>query len=265
MSVSGERFSNLDNFNKTALSGPNATRSFGTVGGAIDREARKLRRKGLMKGYEQLATAASMQRLGDRDKFGTGLVSYERRQASDAADAQAADLDNQFKSTMIDAYRRISNPEPATPAGTTTPESGILTLLKRPEDPTPPLLRRPEESSVTTKLPAIKGESRPDVVKLPAPMGGGAAAATPLATSLPTTDLGIMASQARREKGGSDVGYRKGLDRAIGMAKSDQEVGELREQALASGITEDQFKKRMDYWDAQNKKKNSTALGRLTR
>lgn len=247
MSVSGERFSNLDNFNKTALSGPNATRSFGTVGGAIDREARKLRRKGLMKGYEQLATAASMQRLSDSDKFGGGLVSYERRQASDAADAQAADLDNQFKSTMIDAYRRISNPEPATPAGTTTPESGIPTLLKRPEDPTPPLLRRPDE------------------VKLPAPMGGVASAATPLATSLPTTDLGIMASQARREKGGSDVGYRKGLDRAIGMAKSSQEVGELREQALASGITEDQFKKRMDYWDAQNKKKNSTALGRLTR
>jgi hypothetical protein len=247
MSVSGERFSNLDNFNKTALSGPNATRSFGTVGGAIDREARKLRRKGLMKGYEQLATAASMQRLGDRDKFGTGLVSYERRQASDAADAQAADLDNQFKSTMIDAYRRISNPEPATPAGTTTPESGIPTLLKRPEDTTPPMLRRPDE------------------VTLPAPMGGGSATATPLATSLPTTDLGIMASQARRDKGGSDVGYRKGLDRAIGMAKSSQEVGELREQALASGITEDQFKKRIDYWDAQNKKKNSTALGRLTR
>lgn len=206
MSVSGAQFGNLDNFKRTALSGGDAVRRMGTRGGDIAREARRLRRQGDVRGAQELQRVASAERLGDRDRFGSSLVSREQRMDAEQADIAAAEEDNQRKIKMIEAFTSLANPA----TRTTTPE---------------------------TKTPE------------------GVAGAT---STLPTTTLGIRADQVMRERGGSDTTFRQGLDRAIGMAKTDAERSELLKTAKDSGISEDAFRKRIDFWN----KKNTPAFGR---
>lgn len=76
---------------------------------------------------------------------------------------------------------------------------------------------------------------------------------TSAADVLPATALGTRADQVMREKGGSDVGFRQGLDRAIGAAKTPDEMNDLQRTALKSGITADQFKSRQNWWNKKQK------------
>jgi len=83
------------------------------------------------------------------------------------------------------------------------------------------------------------------------------ASAESAANMPPNTKLGIQADNARRLDGGSDIGFREGLARAIGMAKTPEEMDELRGVALKSNISPQQFDR--------VKAKEGTALQRLTR
>ena len=73
------------------------------------------------------------------------------------------------------------------------------------------------------------------------------------------TTLGTQADDARWHHGGDDVGFRQGLARAIGMAKTPEETNDLRRVALKSGISQQQFDR------VKSKSDNSTALQRLIR
>ena len=222
MSVSGGMFSNLDNFKRTPLSGGDSRRPFGTTAGAIDREARRLRRSGNTQGANQLSTAAAMQRLEDRDRFGSSLVSREQRMDAEAADLAETEKENQFKSSMRDAYLNMAS------GGTREPESATST-------PT------------STTTPAT-GTTTPDTG---IPMVGPPDSADPLA--IPTSRLGKLAFGNKMSMGGSSAKFRQGLDRAIGMSGSAAETSDLKKVALDSGITEDQFQKRIDYWNSKKK------------
>jgi len=230
MSVSGGQFSNLDNFKSTPMTGPDATRKLERPSAAMAREARKLRRAGVMRGYEALMIDASRQRLGEG-----GMKSYETKRAEEDAMVQETNDQNALKKSLIDRL--------TTPAVTEPPA-----MLRRPVDQPapdasiPPMLKRPADAGGTVNLPAPMGEN---------PSATG--------VTLLTTKLGEQANSAMSKQ--DPLTFRKGLDRALGMAKNPAEVGELKTAALASGVSEDQFQRRQDFW----KKKNSTALGRLTR
>lgn len=90
-----------------------------------------------------------------------------------------------------------------------------------------------------------------------APTGGAPAATESAANLPPNTTLGIQASNAMRKDGGEDVGFRQGLARAIGMAKTPEEMGELRDVGSKAGISQQQFDR--------VKAKEGTALQRLIR
>lgn len=83
------------------------------------------------------------------------------------------------------------------------------------------------------------------------------ASAESAANMPPNTKLGIQADNKRRFNGGSDIGFREGLARAIGMAKTPEEMDELRGVALKSNISPQQFDR--------VKAKEGTALQRLIR
>lgn len=99
----------------------------------------------------------------------------------------------------------------------------------------------------------------------PAPAPASTASTAPASTASaesaanmpPNTKLGIQADNARRLDGGSDIGFREGLARAIGMAKTPEEMDELRGVALKSNISPQQFDR--------VKAKEGTALQRLIR
>ena len=246
MSVSGGQFSNLDNFKRTSLTGPDASRKLERPSAATAREARKLRRAGVMRGYEALMIDASRQRLGEG-----GMKSYETKRAEEDAMVQETDEQNAVKKSLIDRLTTPAVTEPPAmlrrPVDTPTPEVSV-----------PPMLKRPADADGVVNLPAPMGgdSSGTGVVNLPAPVGGGSSGT---GVTLLTTKLGEQANNAMSKQ--DPLTFRKGLDRALGVAKSPAEVGELKTAALASGVSEDQFQKRQDFW----KKKNSTALGRLTR
>lgn len=89
--------------------------------------------------------------------------------------------------------------------------------------------------------------------RTPAPT---AAAPTPEDASvwntMPTTKLGTRAYEEigrRGDGGGKDVGFRQGLDRALGMAKTDTERRELGLVAKEAGISDEAFKRRTDWWN----------------
>lgn len=84
----------------------------------------------------------------------------------------------------------------------------------------------------------------------PIPMAGPPTAGADI---LPSTDLGVRADQVRRERGGSDTSFRQGLDRAIGMAKTPEEMNDLQRIALKSNISPDQFKSRQEWWNKKRK------------
>jgi len=68
-------------------------------------------------------------------------------------------------------------------------------------------------------------------------------------TAAPTTGLGQRAYEVMGARGGKDLGFRQGLDRAIGMAKTDTEMNELASAATEAGISPEAFKRRKNWWD----------------
>jgi hypothetical protein len=96
MSVSGGQYGNLDNYKKTSLSGPDATRRFGSTGGAIDREARRLRRQGNTRGFMELSTEAAKARL-----VNAGMRSFETKRATEDVE------DNMQQQTIADKNERL--------------------------------------------------------------------------------------------------------------------------------------------------------------
>lgn len=68
-------------------------------------------------------------------------------------------------------------------------------------------------------------------------------------TAAPTTGLGQRAYEVMGARGGQDLSFRQGLDRAIGMAKNDTEMGELASAATEAGISPEAFKRRKNWWD----------------
>lgn len=140
---------------------------------------------------------------------------------SEAADAASLAEDNKFKTSLRDAYlkmvqRSAEGDESATPKPTpsTTPDTGI-------------------------KIPDTG-------TGLLTPLSSG------LSLSAPKTELGKQADKAVFSQ--DNLKFRQGLDRAIGMAKSPQELQELKNAGAVAGISEDQFQKRMGFW---NKKKTT--------
>jgi hypothetical protein len=115
-----------------------------------------------------------------------------------------------------------------------------------------------EESGLVPKTPrldAAAGGEKPTVGEPPSMlkrpsdygnMGIGTKA-------LPQTELGSRSEQAMREMGGNTAGFRQGLDRAIGMAKTPEELAELGDIASQSGISEDQFKRRTEWWNKKRR------------
>lgn len=140
MSVNGGQFSNLDNYKKTSLTGPDATRKLERPSAAMAREARKLRRAGVMRGYEALMIDASRQRLGEG-----GIKSYETKRAEEDAMVQETNDQNALKKSLID---RLAAPTVTEP---------------------PAMLRRP-----ATNIPAIATPATPAPTSASAPAGLGA-------------------------------------------------------------------------------------------
>ncbi len=116
-----------------------------------------------------------------------------------------------------------------------------------------------ENSTAALRLATgrMRGEMAGNAAPASAPTAGApaemAGPPTAGANMLPSTDLGTRADQVMREKGGADVGFRQGLDRAIGKAKTPEEMNDLQRTALQSGITADQFKTRQNWWNKKRK------------
>lgn len=72
----------------------------------------------------------------------------------------------------------------------------------------------------------------------------------------PTTKLGTRAYEelgSLGREGGKNVKFRQGLDRAIGMAKTDAERNELGLVAKEAGISDEAFKRRTDWWNKKRR------------
>ena len=72
----------------------------------------------------------------------------------------------------------------------------------------------------------------------------------------PTTALGTRAYEELGrvgDEGGKGLNFRQGLDRAVGMAKTDAERNELGLVAKEAGISDEAFKKRADWWNKKRR------------
>lgn len=72
----------------------------------------------------------------------------------------------------------------------------------------------------------------------------------------PTTALGTRAYEELGrvgDEGGKGLKFRQGLDRAVGMAKTDAERDELGLVAKEAGIPDEAFKRRTDWWNKKRK------------
>jgi hypothetical protein len=119
MSVSGAQFGNLDNFKKTSLSGPDASRRLGSAGGAIDREARRLRRQGNKQGFMALSTEAAKARLAS-----AGLRSFETKQATEGVE------DNIQQQNIADKSERLRRGDAGNVSVETPPEGDTWNVDK---------------------------------------------------------------------------------------------------------------------------------------
>jgi hypothetical protein len=84
------------------------TRTLGTQSGAMRREARRLRKQGYPQAAEQMAGAASMQRLNEPrilTQEQRGRMGEQARQA-DAASAEAAALQSEYTQFMRDSIKK---------------------------------------------------------------------------------------------------------------------------------------------------------------
>lgn len=75
----------------------------------------------------------------------------------------------------------------------------------------------------------------------------------------PTTELGKMADEAKVNLGFDSKEFRLGLNKAIGQAKTPQEIAELRRVAKDSGISDEAFSRQVDQW---NKKLNPNQVAK---
>lgn len=72
--------------------------------------------------------------------------------------------------------------------------------------------------------------------------------------TMPTTKLGTRAyEELGSTMGGKNVKFRQGLDRALGMAKTDAERNELGLVAKEAGISDEAFKRRTDWWNKKRR------------
>lgn len=69
-----------------------------------------------------------------------------------------------------------------------------------------------------------------------------------LGTAIPKTQLGNQAFSALDQRGGDDLSFRQGLDRAIGVAKSPAEMQDLENAANEAGISSEDFNRRKNWW-----------------
>jgi hypothetical protein len=89
------------------------------------------------------------------------------------------------------------------------------------------------------------------------PAGNASPATTEPASvwnTMPTTKLGTRAyEELGSTMGGKNVKFRQGLDRALGMAKTDAERNELGLVAKEAGISDEAFKRRTDWWNKKRR------------
>jgi len=85
--------------------------------------------------------------------------------------------------------------------------------------------------------------------RTPTPTTTAPAAPTSVWDAPASTALGGRVYEELGRRGGADVGFRQGLDRAIGMAKTDAERSELGLAAKEAGISDQAFKRRTDWWN----------------
>lgn len=90
---------------------------------------------------------------------------------------------------------------------------------------------------------------RPAVAPAPAPITEAAS----VWNTKPTTALGTRAYEELGRGDGKDVSFRKGLDRAVGVAKTDAERNELGLVAKEAGISDEAFKRRTDWWNKKRR------------
>ena len=91
---------------------------------------------------------------------------------------------------------------------------------------------------------------RPVTAPTPAPATESAS----VWNTMPTTKLGTRAyEELGSTMGGKNVKFRQGLDRALGMAKTDAERNELGLVAKEAGISDEAFKRRTDWWNKKRR------------
>lgn len=91
---------------------------------------------------------------------------------------------------------------------------------------------------------------RPTTTTAPAPATEPAS----VWNTMPTTKLGTRAyEELGSTMGGKNVKFRQGLDRALGMAKTDAERNELGLVAKEAGISDEAFKRRTDWWNKKRR------------
>jgi hypothetical protein len=205
------------------MTGPDARKPFGRgVSSDLDREARKLRRQGFGKEAGQFAAQAAAQRVAEYEKFGTNMPSSEERGQMRIAENEQARQDaeqkNRLANAMIGFYEgRVGATGQQSPTG---------------QEPT----GVPGGATVTGKLMTTEQT------------GFKSDLANRAAQELYGGDLSVD-----MEKRGSDINFRKGLDRSIGMAKTTKEIDELRQVGQAAGISDEAFNKRVSFWNQQRR------------
>lgn len=107
---------------------------------------------------------------------------------------------------------------------------------------------RPTTTTAPAPAPAPATESATE----PAPAPSAESAS--VWNTMPTTKLGTRAyEELGSTMGGKNVKFRQGLDRALGMAKTDAERNELGLVAKEAGISDEAFKRRTDWWNKKRR------------
>lgn len=209
------------------MTGPDARKPFGRgVSSDLDREARRLRRQGFGEQAGQFAAQAAAQRVAEYEKFGTNMPSSEERGQMRIAENEQARRDaeqkNRLANAMIGFYEgRIGSAGQQSPTG--QQPTGV-----------------PGGATVTGKLMTTEQTGfKSDLANR---------AAQELYGGEMTKGSKDFASEL-----GKTANFRQGLDRSIGMAKTSQEIDELRKVGQAAGISDEAFNKRVSFWNQQRR------------
>lgn len=149
---------------------------------------------------------------------------------------EAGQANRLFEARAIDNFQKAKQSQEerqAKLAGATAPPAAGNQLGQAPQGQAGALTVKPSEPNQFTTPFTPEADS----------FAGGKGVAAP------STELGRMAEKAAIQMGRDSLSFREGLNKAIGQAKTPQEIAELRRVAEDSGISDEAFSRQVDTWN----------------